>query len=81
MLENQEIEKLSNKILDLIIRRVGIEKKYYRNSDLKKKFGISSNTIIKYRQEGVIPFTLLGEIYLYPSHEIEEILIKNSSSK
>lgn len=33
------------------------ESKYYRNSDLKKLFGFSSNTIIKYREIGLLPYT------------------------
>lgn len=38
--------------------------RYYRNEDLKKIFGLSNNTIIKYRQTGVLPYTKLGDIYL-----------------
>jgi len=61
-------------------RKRFIEPKYYRNIDLKRIFSLSSNTIIKYREEGILPYTLLGEIYLYPVIEINQILEKNSSS-
>jgi hypothetical protein len=54
------------------------EKKYYRNNDLKKIFGLSSNTIIKYRETGVLPFTKLGEVYLYEVKKIDEVLKDNS---
>jgi hypothetical protein len=51
--------------------------KYYRNSDLKQLFGLSNNTIIKYRENGTLPFTTLGDIYLYEVDEINKILKRN----
>ncbi len=57
-----------------------IPMKYYRNADLKAIFGLSSNTIIKYRDTGILPFTMLGEIYLYDITSIDEILNSNKKS-
>lgn len=51
---------------------------YYRNEDLKKIFGLSNNTIVKYRQTGILPFTKLGDIFLYDAVQIEKILHDNS---
>ena len=51
--------------------------KYYRNQDLKKIFGLSSNTIIKYRETGILPYTKLGDIFFYDVKTIEAILIQN----
>lgn len=51
--------------------------KYYRNQDLKEIFGLSNNTIIKYRETGVLPYTKLGDIYLYEKVTIERILNDN----
>jgi len=53
-------------------------KKYYRNSDLKILFNLSSNTIIKYREKGVLPYTKLGDIFLYEVSEIDQILKENA---
>lgn len=52
-------------------------KKYYRNQDLKAIFGLSSNTIIKYRVNGLLPYTTFGDIYLYEIDKIEKILASN----
>ena len=52
-------------------------KKYYRNQDLKINFGLSNNTIIKYRETGILPYTKLGDIFLYEIKIIESILIQN----
>lgn len=53
------------------------QRKYYRNQDLKMIFGLSSNTIIKYREMGILPYTKLGDIFLYEVKTIDDILIKN----
>ena len=52
--------------------------KYYRNADLKSLFGLSSNTIIKYRETGTLPYTRLGDVYLYEVNVVEQILKKNN---
>lgn len=52
--------------------------RYYRNSDLKSIFGLSPNTIIKYRETGILPFTKLGDVYYYEISLIEAILRNNS---
>ncbi|MFT5964809.1 MAG: hypothetical protein ACI9L6_001558 [Flavobacterium sp.] len=54
--------------------------RFYRNADLKHYFGISPNTIIKYRDTGVIPYTRLGDVYLYEVATIERILENNKIS-
>ena len=53
-------------------------KKYYRNADLKSLFGLSSNTIIKYLETGTLPYTRLGDVYLYEVNVVERILKKNN---
>ncbi|MEZ0181899.1 DNA-binding protein [Flavobacterium oncorhynchi] len=56
-----------------------LKPEYYRNEDLKKMFGLSNNTIIKYRQTGILPYTKLGDIFLYDSGKIDKILKSNQS--
>ncbi|MFH7014677.1 DNA-binding protein [Flavobacterium sp. FlaQc-47] len=56
-----------------------LKPEYYRNEDLKKMFGLSNNTIIKYRQTGILPYTKLGDIFLYESGKIDKILRSNES--
>ncbi|WP_281631651.1 DNA-binding protein [Flavobacterium luteolum] len=50
---------------------------FYRNEDLKKIFGLSTNTIVKYRRTGILPYTKLGDIFLYEAKKIEKILHDN----
>ena len=58
---------------------IKLPKKYYRNKNLKEFFGLSDNTIISYRDQNILPFTKLGEIYYYPVSEIDNLLSKNSN--
>lgn len=65
-------------IIDTLLKKDGIKtKKYYRNEDLKTLFGLSNNTIVKYRQNGILPFTKLGDIFLYDAIKIDRILTQN----
>ena len=63
--------------INTILKKKRLPVKYYRNEDLKQIFGLSSNTIIKYRQCGIIPYTRLGDIYLYDAARLHEILKEN----
>lgn len=72
-------ERLSNIEASLKYQKEKSKTKgYYRNSDLKALFGLSPNTIIKYRETGILPFTRLGDVYLYEICSIEAILRNNS---
>lgn len=82
-----KLQSLLNPVLNrLVVIEENLKKKtitqksdYYRNKDLKSRFGLSANTIIKYRETGIIPFTVIGEVYLYPVIQMEEILRANSN--
>lgn len=63
--------------IDAVINSGNLKTKYYRNEDLKKIFGLSRNTIIKYRQTGILPYTKLGDIFLYEARKIDKILREN----
>lgn len=69
--------------LEIIENKIGKTKlpstTYYRNKDLKNIFGLSDNTIIKYRDSGIIPYTYLDNIYYYPIEELEKVLLDNSN--
>ena len=69
-LEN-ELQKLPKKVQP---------SKYYRAKDLKELFGLTNNTIIKYRNDGTLPFTLLGGVYLYDANAIDKMLEQNKSN-
>ncbi len=91
--ESEELVLVLKKVLsplyskiDEIDSKIGTPRKsnlpkYYRNEDLKKIFGLSSNTIVKYRQTGILPFTKMGDIFLYDAAKIEKSLKENANGE
>jgi len=82
----EELEEILNPIyskLEIIENKIGETKSptisYYRNKDLKNIFGLSDNTILKYRDTGIIPYTYLDNIYYYPKEALEKVLLDNSN--
>ena len=71
--------KLENKLLKEIdhLQEKNYNKKYYRNKDLKKYFGLSDNTIQKYREQGILPYSTIGTIPIYPVDEINKLIEDN----
>ena len=79
MLLEPIVERLSNIENSLKSKTEKIKSDgYYRNRDLKNLFGLSPNTIIKYRETGILPYTTLGDVYLYNKSAIDAILHNNS---
>lgn len=52
---------------------------YYRNKDLKEKFRLSENTIKKYRILGFLPYSKIGEVYVYPIKMMNKALSENGN--
>lgn len=82
----EELQELLNPIIsklemieDIVGKEIPPKKSYYRNKDLKKIFGLSDNTILKYRETGIIPYTYLDNIYYYPIQDLDKILKENSN--
>jgi hypothetical protein len=71
------LQKIS--LLEEKLNNLNSEKEYYRNKDLKKKFGLANKTIQTYRELNVLPYTFIGEIYFYPVDEVNQIMAKNSN--
>jgi hypothetical protein len=82
----EELQRILNPIyskLEIIENNIGKTKSpttsYYRNKDLKQIFGLSDNTILKYRDTGILPYTYLDNIYYYPKEGLEKVLLNNSN--
>lgn len=72
----ESLNQISSEIMN---RQFNAQKPiYYRNNDLKEIYKLSSNTIVKYRETGVLPYTKLGDIYLYEVKAIDAIIKENT---
>lgn len=72
-------ERIINKLSQQFSKQKG-NSKFYRNKDLRKIFGIDGDTIKKYRENGTLPHTWLGNVPLYPIDKIQKILKDNSQN-
>ncbi|MCD8073111.1 MAG: helix-turn-helix domain-containing protein [Alistipes sp.] len=54
-----------------------LNERYYSGSELCSIFHFSSRALQNYRDEGIIPYTMIGSKILYRESDINEILEKN----
>lgn len=50
---------------------------YLTSEEVRNLFGLSQRSLQTYRDERIIPYTILGGKFLYPMSEIAKILEKN----
>ena len=58
-----------------------MNERYYTGEELCERFHLSKRTLQNYRDEGIIPFTKIGEKILYRDSDINRILEKNYISE
>lgn len=59
-------------LLDLQKTQTG--KKWLKSYEVEKLLGISSNTLLTWRNNGTLPYTPLGGIYYYDPVDIEKLM-------
>lgn len=59
-------------LLDL--QRAEPGKKWLKSYEVEKLLGISSNTLLTWRNNGTLPYTPLGGIYYYDPADIEKVM-------
>lgn len=52
---------------------------YMRSKDVMTEFKISSSQLQNWRIGGTIPYTKIGDTYLYPRNEIKNVLNRNAN--
>ena len=60
-------------------RPIDTQKKWIKTKELEELFGISQGKQQQLRNEGVLPFTRIGQTVYYLLSDIEEILEKNKA--
>ena len=54
--------------------RKAVEKKYYDNADMMQLFNVSSRTLQRWRDEGVVPFKKLGGKIFYLAKKVDQLM-------
>jgi len=73
-LQNFRAELLTGIKHLLDLQRTEPGKKWLKSYEVEKLLGISSNTLLTWRNNGTLPYTPLGGIYYYDPHDIEKLM-------
>lgn len=74
--ELQQIEWYANKIM-FETEPALCGERYLTTAQVMERFHISRRALQNYRDRGIIPYTSIGNILLYPESQINEVLERN----
>lgn len=79
-----EVERVADKVVGGI-RPSLLNERYFSTEEVMAHFHISRRALQNYRDTGVIPYTAIGGVILYPESKIMEVLegsdLQNKRSK
>lgn len=58
--------------------RKAVEKKYYDNADMMQLFSVSSRTLQRWRDDGIVPFKKLGGKIFYLAKRVDQLMEKDN---
>lgn len=67
------IDELKREVVE--IKREPAKKMVYTNEDLREMLGVNDKLIRKYRTEGLLSFTKIGDKFWYTWKDVEELLM------
>ena len=63
-----------SKLVDALANLAKITLKVYNNDSLMSLLGVSERTLRKYRDEGYLPYTKIGDKFFYSDEDIRKFL-------
>ena len=67
------LQRLNNEISGLK-EALAASKPVYTNEELRALLGVSDKTVKKWRNSGMLGYSLIGDIYLYRKEDVESFL-------
>ena len=67
------LQRLNNEISGLK-EALAASKPVYTNEELRALLGVSDKTVKKWRNSGMLGYSLIGDIYLYSKEDVERFL-------
>lgn len=71
-----EIERVTDKVVGNV-RSSLLNERYFSTEEVMAHFHISRRALQNYRDTGVIPYTTIGGVFLYPEERIRRVLEGN----
>ena len=66
-----------NKMVDALAKLAKVTLKFYNNESIMALLGVSERTLRKYREEGYLPYTKIGDKFFYSDEDIRRFLLSN----
>lgn len=66
-----------SKLVDALANLAKITLKVYNNDSLMALLGVSERTLRKYRDEGYLPYTKIGDKFFYSDEDIRKFLLSS----
>jgi hypothetical protein len=84
LISKSDLESLEERIVEKISASLSILKnqsKWLRSADVCKLLGICANTLKKYRVEGLLPYSTIGNTIFYNYNDIDKVLLERKKER
>ena len=83
LIEKQMWDTLVSRVQDLplqishIQEKLSVSPQYYSNKELRELLNVEEKLIRKYREQGLLSYSKVGDKYWYSQHDVIEFLNRN----
>ena len=83
LIEKQMWDTLVSRVQDLTLQishiqeKLSVSPQYYSNKELRELLNVEEKLIRKYREQGLLDYSKVGDKYLYSQHDVIEFLNRN----
>ena len=83
LIEKQMWDTLVSRVQDLTLQishiqeKLSVSPQYYSNKELRELLNVEEKLIRKYREQGLLSYSKVGDKYWYSQHDVIEFLNKN----
>ncbi|MCI6477809.1 MAG: helix-turn-helix domain-containing protein [Bacteroidales bacterium] len=83
LIEKQMWDTLVSRVQDLTLQishiqeKLSVSPQYYSNKELRELLNVEEKLIRKYREQGLLSYSKVGDKYWYSQHDVIEFLNRN----
>ena len=83
LIEKQMWDTLVSRVQDLTLQishiqeKLSVSPQYYSNKELRELLNVEEKLIRKYREQGLLSYSKVGDKYWYYQHDVIEFLNRN----
>jgi len=84
LISKSDLESLEERIVEKLTTNLSSQKnqsKWLRSANVCKLLGICANTLKKYRVEGLLPYSTIGNTIFYNYNDINKVLLERKKER